>query len=186
MEDRVPNYVPEGARKAVLTVSEAKGLDFHSVCVLDAGRHIDRVLRQDWRQRADSDIEDLRKRLAIDQLRVAVSRPAERLIWLDLDPTDRIVRQSIAFLNGGPVESGVSSAVPAALLKTIEEDDLDLEERVQRCQADARQYLQIKPEIASLFGEGSVDFHGCRFEVMPSCRSGADLPVRRRRPLEHL
>jgi hypothetical protein len=148
LEDRVPNYVPEAARKAVLTVSEAKGLDFHSVCVLDAGRHIDRVLRQDWRQRAGSDIEDLRKRLAIDQLRVAVSRPAERLIWLDLDPTDRIVRQSIAFLNGGPVESGVSSCVPAALLKTIEEDDLDLEERVQRCQADARQYLQIKPEIA--------------------------------------
>ena len=148
LEDAAPDYVPEAARKAVLTVSEAKGLDFHSVCVLDAGRHIERVLRQDWRQRADSDIEDLRKRLAIDQLRVAVSRPAERLIWLDLDPTDRIVRQSIAFLNGGPVESGVSSCVPAALLKAVEEDELDLEERVQRCQADARQYLQVKPEIA--------------------------------------
>jgi hypothetical protein len=70
------------------------------------------------------------------------------LIWLDLDPSDKIVRQSISFLNGGPVESGVSSCVPAALLKAIEEDELDLEERVQRCQADARQYLQVKPEIA--------------------------------------
>jgi len=79
---------------------------------------------------------------------VAVSRPAERLIWLDVDPTDQIVRQSIAFLNGGLVESGVSSCVPAALLKTLEEDELDLEERIQRCQADARQYLQVKPEIA--------------------------------------
>lgn len=146
--DAVPDYVPDAARNAVLTVSEAKGLDFHSVCVLDAGRHIEQVLRQDWRQRTDSDIEDLRKRLAIDQLRVAVSRPAERLIWLDLDPTDRIVRHSISFLNGGPVESGVSSCVPAALLKAVEEDELDLEERVQRCQADARQYLQVKPEIA--------------------------------------
>jgi hypothetical protein len=38
--------------------------------------------------------------------------------------------------------------VPAALLKTLEEDELDAEERVQRCQADARQYLQVKPEIA--------------------------------------
>ena len=148
LEDTVPTYVPEEARKAVLTVSEVKGLDFHSVCVLDAGRHIERVQRQDWRQRADSDIEDLQKRLAIDQLRVALSRPAERLIWLDVDPTDQIVRQSIAFLNGGLVESGVSSCVPAALLKTLEEDGLDLEERVQRCQADARQYLQVKPEIA--------------------------------------
>ncbi len=146
--DTVPTYVPEAARQAVLTVSEVKGLDFHSVCVLDAGRHIERVQRQGWRQRADSDIEDLQKRLAIDQLRVAVSRPAERLIWLDVDPTDQIVRQSIAFLNGGPVESGVSSCVPAALLKSLEENDLDLEERIQRCQADARQYLQVKPEIA--------------------------------------
>jgi hypothetical protein len=148
LEDAVPDYVPEVARPAMLTVSEAKGLDFHSVCVLDAGRHIDRVLRQDWRQRTDSDIEDLRKRLAIDQLRVAVSRPAERLIWLDMDPTERIVRQSIEFLNGGLVESGVSSCVPAALFKAIEEDELDPEERVQRCQADARQYLEVKPEIA--------------------------------------
>jgi len=148
LEDEVPDYVPEAVGKAVLTVSEAKGLDFQSVCVLDAGRHIERVLRQDWRQRAGSDIEDLRKRLAIDQLRVAVSRPAERLIWLDLDPSDKLVRQSIAFLNGGQVVSGVSSCVPAALRKAIEEDELDLEERVQRCQADARQYLQVKPDIA--------------------------------------
>jgi hypothetical protein len=148
LEQEVPDYVPEAVRKAVLTVSEAKGLDFQSVCVLDAGRHIERVLRQDWRQRADSDIEDLRKRLAIDQLRVAISRPAERLIWLDLDPSDKIVRQSIGFLNGGQVESGVSSCVPAALLKALEEDELDLEERVQRCQTDARQYLQVKPDIA--------------------------------------
>jgi tetratricopeptide (TPR) repeat protein len=148
LEDAVPAYVPEPARGAVLTVSEAKGLDFHSVCVLDPGRHIERVLRDDGRLRADSDIEGLRKRLAIDQLRVALSRPTERLFWLDINPTDQVVRQSIAFLNGGNVESGVSSCVPAALLKTLGEDDLDPEERVQRCQADARQYLQVKPEIA--------------------------------------
>jgi hypothetical protein len=148
LEDEVPDYVLETARKTVLAVSEAKGLDFHSVCVLDAGRHIERVLRQDWRQRTHSDIEDLRKRLAIDQLRVALSRPAERLIWLDVDPSDKIVRQSISFLNGGQVVSGVSSCVPAALLKALEEDELDIEERVQRCQADARQYLQVKADIA--------------------------------------
>ena len=148
LEDAVPAFVPEPAREAVLTVSEAKGLDFHSVCVLDAGHHIERILREDSRLRADSDLEGLRKRLAIDQLRVALSRPTERLFWLDINPTDQVVRGSIAFLNGGDVESGVSSCVPAALLKTLDEDELDPEERVQRCQADARQYLQVKPEIA--------------------------------------
>jgi hypothetical protein len=148
LEDTVPAYVPEAARPAVLTVSEAKGLDFHSVCVLDAGRHIDRIIRDEGRLRADSDIEGLRKRLAIDQLRVAISRPTERLFWLDVNPSDQVVRRSIAFLNGGDVESGVSSCVPAALLKTLDEDELDPEERVQRCQADARQLLQVKPDMA--------------------------------------
>ena len=52
LEDTVPAFVPEAARRAVLTVSEAKGLDFHSVCVLDAGRHIDRILRDDGRLRS--------------------------------------------------------------------------------------------------------------------------------------
>jgi superfamily I DNA/RNA helicase len=148
LEDTVPAYVPEAARGAVLTVSEAKGLDFHSVCVLDAGRHIDRIIRDKGRLRADSDIEGLRKRLAIDQLRVAISRPTERLFWLDVNPSDQVIRQTIAFLNGGGVESGVSSCVPAALLKTLDEDELDPEERVQRCQADAKQFLQLKPDMA--------------------------------------
>jgi len=148
LDETVPSFVPEAARSAVLTVSEAKGLDFHSVCVLDAGRHIERILRDDIWMRSDGDIEGLRKRLAIDQLRVALSRPTERLLWLDINPTDKVVRQSISFLNGGDRESGVSSCVPAALLRTMDEEELDVEERVQRCQADARQFLQVKPEMA--------------------------------------
>ena len=148
LEDTVPSFVPESARPAVLTIPEAKGLDFHSVCILDAGRHMERVFQEESRLRADSDIQGLRKRLAIDQLRVALSRPTERLIWLDINPSERIVRQSVNFLNGADLDSGVSSCVPAALLKTLEEEELDPEERIQRCQADARQYLGVKPEIA--------------------------------------
>ena len=146
LDETIPSYVPEAARPAVLTVSEAKGLDFNSVCILDAGRHLEQIVRQDDRQRSPSDVEWLRRRLAIDQLRVALSRPSERLLWLDVNPNDHIVRQSTSFLNGH--DSGVSSCVPAALLKSLAEDDLDVEERVQRCQTDARQYLDVKPEMA--------------------------------------
>jgi hypothetical protein len=147
LEETVPAWVPEAARSALLTVSEAKGLDFNSVCVLDAGRHLERIVRGEERQRSESDVERLKKRLAIDQLRVALSRPSERLIWLDVSPTEQIVRQSTAFLNGRDA-GGVASCVPAALLKSLTEDDLDVEERVQRCQTDARQYLDLKPEMA--------------------------------------
>jgi hypothetical protein len=148
LEDAPPAFIPEAARGSVLTVSEAKGLDFHSVCVIDAGRHIERITRDQARLRGDSDIEDLRKRLAIDQLRVALSRATERLLWLDVGPNDQVVRLSLDFLNSGAMDAQVSSCVPAAVLKTLEEEELSAEERVQRCQSDARQFLEVKPEMA--------------------------------------
>lgn len=148
LDDGVPKYVPEAARTAVLTASEAKGLDFHSVCVLDAGQRIGQVHSGDRWLRADSSLDFLNKRLAIDRLRVALSRPSERLIWLDVNPTDQVMRESMEFLNGGRHHFGISSCVPSALLKALEEDELDLEERVQRCQTDARQFLDVKPEMA--------------------------------------
>jgi len=147
LEETMPAWVPEAARTAVLNVAEAKGLDFNSVCVLDAGRHLEQIVRGEERQRTESDVERIKKRLGIDQLRVALSRPSERLLWLDVNPTDQIVRQSTTFLNGRD-SGGVSSCVPAALLKSLAEDDLAAEERVQRCQTDARQYLDVKPEMA--------------------------------------
>jgi hypothetical protein len=148
LADKIPEYVPAAARSAVFTVAEAKGLDFHSVCVLDAGAHMQRIVRDVGRFRADADLEGLRKRLAIDQLRVALSRPTERLIWLDVNPSLEVIRESVSFLNGGIVQQGVSSCVPSALMRTLEEEELDLEERIQRCQTDARQFLEIKPEMA--------------------------------------
>lgn len=148
LDDGVPGWIPEAARRTVLTVSEAKGLDFHSVCVIDAGTFIDRVVHQDSRLRTGYEVDGLRKRLAIDQLRVALSRPAERLVWLDVDANPQTVRNALKFLNSNGTDGEVSSCVPAALLKVLEEDELDLEERIQRCQADARQYLAVKPELA--------------------------------------
>jgi hypothetical protein len=148
LEDEIPSFVPQSARSAVLTVREAKGLDFHSVCVIDGGRQVERIVRERERLRSDSDIEYLRKRLAIDQLRVALSRPTERLLWLDINPTDRVVHHSLSFLNGEDTNIGVSSSVPGAVLKIFEEEELDPEERLQRCQADARQFLGVRPEMA--------------------------------------
>src|SRR6185437_6575059 len=58
------------------------------------------------------------------------------------------VSRSLQFLNGGNQLSGVSTSVATAVLKTFEEDQLDLEERIQRCLSDARQYLTIRPEMA--------------------------------------
>lgn len=80
--DTVPDYIPAEMREAILTAAEAKGLDFHSVCILDAGKQIERICREQAYGRSNVDVEMLRKRLAVDQLRVALSRPTERLLWL--------------------------------------------------------------------------------------------------------
>ena len=148
LDENLTGTLPERARPSVLTASEVKGLDFHTVCVLNAGPQLDRILK--WREdryAVPADIESIRRRLAIDELRVALSRPADRLIWLDVSPSTRTVRTTLDFLNGDQA-GAVSPAIPAALLTALAEEQLDVEERIQRCQADARQYLSVKPETA--------------------------------------
>jgi hypothetical protein len=140
--------VPERLRSAILTPSEVKGLDFHTVCLVNAGQHLERIVR--WRNEhrlADADIESIRRRLAIDELRVGISRPADRLIWLDIKPSPNVLAATTGFLRDS-LDAPISPVVPSALLTALSEEQLDLEERIQRCQNDARQLLSIRPDIA--------------------------------------
>jgi tetratricopeptide (TPR) repeat protein len=178
MGEEVPSYVPERLRDRVLTTFEAKGLDFQSVCILDAGKWLDRVLQARDRGRG-LELEDLSKRLAIDQLRVALSRPAERLYWLDVDPNERILGYSENMLSAGAERA--YPMVPAVLLKTLEEEALEAEERVRLCESDAHQFLAIRPALAwsrarqavALLGEP-----GGKFSVAdPEARNSAQLTL---------
>ncbi|MBZ5619424.1 MAG: hypothetical protein LAQ69_11980 [Acidobacteriia bacterium] len=178
MGEEIPAYVPERLRDRVLTTFEAKGLDFQSVCILDAGRWLDRILQSRDRGRG-LELEDLTKRLAIDQLRVALSRPAERLYWLDVNPNDRILGHSENMLSVGGERA--YPVVPAVLLKTLEEEALDAEERVRLCESDAHQFLAVKPALAwsrarqavALLGEP-----GGKFSVAdPAARHSAHLTL---------
>jgi len=137
--------VPEHVRPYTLTPAEVKGLDFHSVCVLDAGQQFMRVVdRKDyWYAGLDS----LRRRLWIDQLRVALSRPAERLFWIDVGPAPQMTSEVQRFLR--PLsEMALPPVTAEALRKSLEEEELDLEERIQRCMQDARQLIDVKPDLA--------------------------------------
>jgi hypothetical protein len=149
LDDATRESAPASARRAILSPREVKGLDFHSVCVLNGGQQLERILKAENRYAAGaSDIDSIRRRLAIDELRVALSRPSERLIWLDVNPTPTIVRNTLAFLNRHNFSNPVSPTVPEGLLKALAEEQLDAEERVQRCINDARQLLSVRPELA--------------------------------------
>jgi hypothetical protein len=148
LSDTIPAGIPETARQAILTASDAKGLDFHTACLINAGHHLDQILADPSRRFGEAEMDSIRKRLAIDKLRVALSRPAERLIWLDVQPSNKTVANTLSFLNHGRSHSQVAPIIPAALQTALEEEQLTIEERVQRCQTDARQFLSVKPDIA--------------------------------------
>ena len=149
LDGAIPDSVPASVRPAVLTTSDIKGLDFHSVCVLNPGRQIESIQAlEDVYRTTAADLESIRRRLAIDQLRVALSRPTERLIWLDIQPAPETVRCALEFLNRGERLAATAQVVPEALLRALEEESLDVEERIQRCQQDARQLLTVKPDLA--------------------------------------
>lgn len=142
-----PNAIPPAARSNILSPVEIKGLDFHSVCIIDAGKQVEKAASVPVWRAISNEVDKLARRLAIDQLRVAISRPSERLIWLDLSPNPDIVRRSTAFLSGGRGH-GFPVLNPEALQRALAEDELDVEERIQRCMQDARQYLAVRPELA--------------------------------------
>ncbi len=147
-DDALTQKIPAALRHSILSASDVKGLDFHTVCLVNAGQQLEKIVRANRETRfVSADIENLRRRLAIDELRVGISRPSERLIWLDVAPTAEAVRETVSFLNQYG-ERSVAPTVPAALMTALEEEQLDLEERVQRCQSDARQFLGVRAELA--------------------------------------
>ncbi len=88
------------------------------------------------------------RRLAIDQLRVALSRPTERLIWVDVAPDPETVREVGEMLrmrgeSGSPAHDAGGFAA-----RRFAEEELDVEESIQRCQKDARQFVDVKPDLA--------------------------------------
>ncbi len=143
MGESVPAWVPEDLRQFITTPLDIKGLDFHSVCVFNGGAFLQRIQASE----RDHAISDLSRRVAIDQLRVAVSRPAERLYWLDVDPTGAALAASRELLSEWSLQKATPMA-PEAVLRTLEEETLTLAERVRLCEADARQFVNVKPDIA--------------------------------------
>lgn len=180
MDPKASEYVPADVRSAVLSPAEVKGLDFHSVCLLDGGRLLHKLDATVERRVFLEGVDSLRKRLAIDQLRVALSRPTERLFWIDVDPKPAIVAASLRFLNRLET-SQVAQSVPSAVKRAIDEEDLDLEERVQRCLRDARQFLDVKPDLAwsramlavTLMGSGRETGHVRDHELRGSVHAAA-------------
>lgn len=138
-EATVPNWVPDDSQAAILTPEVAKGLEYASVCVLDAGE----VLQRLRRSVDDQDpLETHQRRTAIDRLRVALSRATEKLVLVDVAPDDTARQLSLELLGSAERFTG------SELLALFRDADAPLDERILTRTRDARDLVDLSPDRA--------------------------------------
>jgi len=136
----VPDWLNEENRIAVLTPMESKGLEFQTVCILNPGKEIMAITAGDKNNL--NKFENINRRTQIDQLRVAISRATETLVFIDIDPTLAELNQSLILLNKStPFEKN-------DLLDHLNNSDITPEERVVNRINNARTLIESRPHRA--------------------------------------
>ncbi len=133
--ETVPDWVPRERRHMVHVPESVKGLEYGSVCVLDAGK----LIKQFQDANNEGPLEIQARRTAIDGLRVAVSRATENLVFVDVQPNERETRISRDLLKS-PEEF-----TPEDLTEFFRDVDRPLEERILVRSRDALALVDTVP-----------------------------------------
>ena len=165
--EAVPDWLDEDNRSAVLTPMESKGLEFQTVCILDPGKEIASINAED--KNNQNKFDNLNRRTRIDQLRVAISRATETLVFIDIDPSDAELEESLKLLKKStPFEKN-------DLLDHLNNSDITPEERVVNRINNARTLIETRPERAWQLVNQAVKLLG-----EPNLHNGvSDLGVRK-------
>ena len=153
-ESDVPDWVPEALRDVVLTPADAKGLEYQAVCVLDPGSYVMALGEAEERVKDAARLEEHMRRTAIDRLRVALSRPTETLVFVDVDADEVTLRFSRNLLGDA------ARYEPEDLLEHLADGETTVEERVDRRIAEARALVGERPERAWLRADQAVKLLG--------------------------
>ncbi|MEZ4392146.1 MAG: hypothetical protein R3A48_13705 [Polyangiales bacterium] len=132
-----------------LSSDAAKGLDFSVVAVLGAARHLAELRALAQGARADA-LRGVLARTRIDQLRVAVSRASDTLIFVDRanDPGVDEVEKLLCEESGERLEGSLGAMDLADVITLLERRDETAEELVRGFIADARAALPERPGYA--------------------------------------
>jgi hypothetical protein len=165
--DHVPEWVPAHLRDLVMGPSAAKGLEYQSVCLLDAGRELAAITSE--RALKGRGTSEQRLRTRIDQLRVSLSRATETLAFVDVDAGDEERAASLALLgDAAPFD-------PEDLREHFDQADRTPEDRVLARTQDARVLIDEHPRRAWRRAH-----QGVRFLLDPELPNGVtDESVRR-------
>ena len=153
-EPDVPEWVPEALRDVVLTAADAKGLEYQAVCVLDPGSYLVRLGEAEDKTKDVARLEEHMRRTAIDRLRVALSRPTETLVFVDVDADDFAHRLSRQLLGDA------ARYEPEDLLEHFADGETSVEERVDRRIEEARALVGERPARAWLRADQAVKLLG--------------------------
>lgn len=136
----VPGWVPEHLRNAVLTPSVVKGLEYQASCVLNPGPLLQELSTEIAEYERAPELEFHYRRTAIDRLRVALSRAAESLIFIDV-AADNVDRELSRKLLGD--EADVCS--PDYLVEHFTDADATTDERVMARISQAQRLIDTAP-----------------------------------------
>ena len=136
--EETPHWLPAELAPAVMRPSEAKGLEYQTVVVLDAGRAVGRLRQADAYAENDR-MEQERQRTAIDHLRVALSRATETLAFVDVEATGDERGHSRELLQTTTEYSGED------LIEHAGNQERSSEERVNAYVAEAEQLTERSP-----------------------------------------
>ena len=131
------DWLPDNLKDAVLTPAVVKGLEYQTVCVLEPGRTLKRLFDE-----MDADSTELpaeMRRVAIDGLRVALSRATENLAFIDVRADESVRKESMELLGDSTVRS------PDELLDYLENMDMDAESAVLQRMTEAREMIDSSP-----------------------------------------
>ena len=153
-ESDVPKWIPEALRDVVLTAADAKGLEYQAVCVLDPGRYLMRLGEAEDQVRDTAQLEEHMRRTAIDRLRVALSRPTETLVFVDVDGDDLTLQLSRQLLGDA------ARYEPEDLVEHLADAETTVEERVDRRIDEARTLVGERPARAWQRADQAVQLLG--------------------------
>ena len=165
----VPDWVQGELRNVVLTPQVVKGLEYQSVCVLNPGLALSKMM-EPVSEHAEAPNLDLHlKRTSMDRFRVALSRSTEALAFIDVGVGDEVMALSRQML-GLAVHCS-----PEDLVEYLQQDDVLPDDRVLSRIRESRELIDADPEAAWNRAVQSINLLG-RAELPNGV---ADITVRR-------
>ncbi len=139
----IPDWVPADLRNFILTPLMVKGLEYSNICVLNPGAALANVTQSHGGASSEDRLAGHRNRTVIDNLRVALSRATDVLVFVDVSPTAQMRTLSKELLGDAAVSLSADE-----LMSDVLNDEVTPRERIETRLRDVAGLLDTEPALA--------------------------------------